>query len=66
MVHEDASDMFVTAKLPVSAKINGELQPIDEQCLTPEQSLALVHDAMNDKQKSINSITKKNVTLLFL
>jgi len=51
MVREDASDMFVTAKLAVSAKINGELRAIDEQILTPEQALGLVHDAMSDKQK---------------
>ncbi len=51
MVREDASDMFVTAKLAVSAKINGELRGIDEQILTPEQALGLVHDAMSDKQK---------------
>jgi len=50
MVHEGASDMFVSAKLPVSAKINGELQPIDEYALTAEQSLDLVHNAMNEKQ----------------
>ncbi|TMM46847.1 PilT/PilU family type 4a pilus ATPase [Colwellia ponticola] len=51
MVAQGASDMFVTAKLAVSAKINGELQPIDEEVLTAEQSIALVHDAMNEKQK---------------
>lgn len=51
MVIRDASDMFVTANLEVSAKINGELQPIDTEELTAEQSLALVHDAMNDKQR---------------
>ncbi|KGJ93085.1 PilT/PilU family type 4a pilus ATPase [Colwellia psychrerythraea] len=51
MVKKDASDMFVTAKLPVSAKINGELQPIDEVVLTAEESLGLVYDAMNEKQK---------------
>lgn len=51
MVKKDASDMFVTAKLPVSAKINGELRPIDDVVLTAEQSLSLVYDAMNDKQK---------------
>ncbi|GAA5131596.1 PilT/PilU family type 4a pilus ATPase [Thalassotalea piscium] len=51
MVQEDASDMFVTAKLPVSAKINGELQPIDSQVLTADEALGLVHDAMNEKQK---------------
>jgi len=51
MVKQDASDMFVTAKLPVSAKINGELRPIDDVVLTPEESLGLVYDAMNEKQK---------------
>jgi len=50
MVAEDASDMFVTAKLPVSAKINGELQPITDHTLSAEESLGLVHNAMNEKQ----------------
>jgi len=50
MVAKDASDMFVTAKLPVSAKINGELQPIADHELTAEESLGLVHNAMNEKQ----------------
>jgi len=51
MVKQDASDMFVTAKLPVSAKINGELKPIDDVVLSPEEALGLVYDAMNAKQK---------------
>ena len=51
MVQEDASDMFVTAKLPVSAKINGELQPIDSEVLTADEAFSLVQDAMNEKQK---------------
>lgn len=51
MVQEDASDLFVTAKLPVSAKINGELVAIDTANLTPDDALELVHSAMNDKQK---------------
>ena len=51
MVKKDASDMFVTAKMAVSAKINGELQPIDDSVLTAEESLELVHAAMNEKQQ---------------
>lgn len=50
MVAEDASDMFVTAKLAVSAKINGELQPIDEYVLSAEDALNMVHSSMNEKQ----------------
>ena len=51
MVQHEASDMFVTAKLAVSAKINGELVAIDENVLSAEQALGLVHDAMSEKQK---------------
>ncbi|WDD97910.1 PilT/PilU family type 4a pilus ATPase [Thalassomonas actiniarum] len=51
MIQEDASDMFVSAKLAVSAKINGELQPIHDEILSPEEALGLVHDAMTEKQK---------------
>ncbi len=50
MVKAGASDMFVTAKLPVSAKINGELQPITDHTLSAEESLGLVRNAMNEKQ----------------
>ncbi|WP_448550181.1 PilT/PilU family type 4a pilus ATPase [Thalassotalea fusca] len=52
MVREQASDMFVSAKMPVSAKINGELQPIDDHVLTAEDSLGLVLGAMNQKQQN--------------
>ncbi|WP_166837845.1 PilT/PilU family type 4a pilus ATPase [Rheinheimera pleomorphica] len=51
MVAEKASDMFVTAGMPVAAKINGELLPIDDAPLTDAGSLKLVLSAMNDKQQ---------------
>ncbi|MGB0938406.1 MAG: PilT/PilU family type 4a pilus ATPase [Colwellia sp.] len=53
MIDHDASDLFITAKLPVSAKINGELQPLSDYVLTGEDSLELVHEAMNEKQKKV-------------
>ena len=52
MVQNGASDMFVTAKLAVSAKVNGELVPIGDHILTATESLGLVHDAMSEKQKT--------------
>ena len=51
MVQKNASDMFVTANLAVSAKINGELQPIGDLPLDGEASLQLVLSCMNDKQR---------------
>lgn len=51
MVTMDASDLFVTAGMPVSVKVNGKLQPISESKLTKEDALVIVHQAMNDEQK---------------
>ena len=51
MVDAKASDMFVTAGMPVAAKINGELLPIEEVPLSADDALAIVLACMNDKQK---------------
>ncbi|MGL4474118.1 MAG: PilT/PilU family type 4a pilus ATPase [Shewanella sp.] len=51
MVERKASDLFVTAGFPPSAKIDGELQPLGEQRLTPAQSLLFVESLMSDVQK---------------
>ncbi len=59
MVDEKASDLFVSAKLPVSAKINGELVPLEEEPLTAEGSLTLVHAPMNKKQRKEFDETKE-------
>lgn len=59
MVEKNASDMFVTAKLPVSAKINGELVPIDDHVLTSEDSLGLVHDSMTEKNRLLFETEKE-------
>jgi len=51
MVAMKASDLFVTAGMPVAAKINGEMTPIDETPLTDAGSLKMVLSAMTDKQQ---------------
>ncbi len=50
MVQQQASDLFVTVGLPVSAKINGELTPLDDEPLSEEQSRQLVTSCMSAKQ----------------
>ncbi|MBV7316618.1 PilT/PilU family type 4a pilus ATPase [Shewanella sp. NIFS-20-20] len=51
MVERKASDLFVTAGFPPSAKIDGELQQLGENRLTPAQSLSFVEALMTDAQK---------------
>ncbi|WP_423185843.1 PilT/PilU family type 4a pilus ATPase [Alishewanella sp. d11] len=59
MVELKASDLFVTAGMPVAAKINGELLPIDDHALSDADSLALVLSAMNEKQQQEFNTTKE-------
>lgn len=59
MCDQNGSDMFVTVGLPVSAKINGQLTPIDDAKLDFDGALAMVHGAMNDKQKHEFDTTKE-------
>ncbi|MFC3092671.1 PilT/PilU family type 4a pilus ATPase [Alteromonas sediminis] len=51
MVEQGASDLFVTANYPVSAKVDGKITPFNDHVLSPEEALDLVHEAMNESQQ---------------
>lgn len=52
MVDKKASDMFITAGVAPSVKINGKVVAVGRQVLNPEQSEALVLSIMNADQQS--------------
>ena len=47
---KNASDLFITALAAPSVKIDGEMRPLSDQQLTPDQTGFLVRSIMNDKQ----------------
>ena len=51
MVHKNASDLFITAGVPPSMKINGQITPVVKGSLTPDQARQIVFGIMNDEQK---------------
>ena len=51
VVKEGASDGFVAAGAAPAIKVDGEIIPISDQVLTPDQAEALVLSSMNDRQK---------------
>ncbi|MFC0118026.1 PilT/PilU family type 4a pilus ATPase [Pseudoalteromonas xiamenensis] len=59
MVERKASDMFVSAGLPISAKIDGDLQPLDDVEISPERALQFVESVMSEAQKSEFHTTKE-------
>lgn len=51
MVEKGASDLFITAGIPPSMKINGRLSPLSKTPLTPEMTRETVLGVMNDNQR---------------
>lgn len=46
------SDLFIANEFPPSMKINGDMQPLASQKLTPEITEKLAHSIMNDTQRA--------------
>ncbi|MGB0496333.1 MAG: type IV pili twitching motility protein PilT, partial [Kangiellaceae bacterium] len=42
MVTKKASDLFITAGVPPSIKINGKVMPVTQRALTPEKAREVV------------------------
>ncbi|MDH5648920.1 MAG: PilT/PilU family type 4a pilus ATPase [Gammaproteobacteria bacterium] len=51
MKHKKASDLFITAGVPPSIKVDGKIMPVTKQPLTPEQSRAMAYGIMNEEQR---------------
>lgn len=51
MVEKNGSDLFVTAGVAPSMKINGKIIPVTKTALTPEIVGQLIQSVMTDKQK---------------
>ncbi|OEY66484.1 PilT/PilU family type 4a pilus ATPase [Marinobacter sp. X15-166B] len=52
MVEKGGSDLFITAGVPPSMKLHGQVLPVTKTALTPEQTRELVYGAMNAKQRA--------------
>ena len=51
MVHKNASDLFITAGVSPSLKVNGRVTPVTQATLTPAQARELVEGIMTPSQK---------------
>ena len=50
MVEQDASDLYMSSGAPMSAKIDGTLQPLEQGNLTPEQVKDVAYSIMSEEQ----------------
>ena len=51
MVHKKASDLFITAGVAPSIKVNGKLTPVTQATLTPAQAREIVYSIMSPEQR---------------
>ena len=47
MVEKGGSDLFITAGVPPSMKVNGKIMPVTKNPMSPEQTRETVHSVMN-------------------
>jgi twitching motility protein PilU len=59
MVHKNASDLFITAGIPPSMKVNGQIAPVAKASLTPDQAKQVVYSIMNDDQRETFESTRE-------
>jgi twitching motility protein PilU len=51
MVEKGGSDLFITAGIAPSMKVNGVIMPVTKNPLSPEQAREVVHSVMNEQQR---------------
>lgn len=51
MVHKNASDLFITAGVAPSIKVNGKVAPVTQATLTPSQAREIVYSIMSPEQR---------------
>ena len=51
MVEKNASDLFITAGIPPSIKVNGRILPVSKAPMSPEQTREVVHGIMTEQQR---------------
>lgn len=51
MVSKKASDLFITAGVAPSMKVNGKIAPVAQNTLTPDQAREVVFSVMNTEQR---------------
>ena len=59
MVEKNGSDLFVTAGVAPSMKINGKIIPVTKTALSPEVVGQLINSVMTDKQREEFRITRE-------
>lgn len=59
MVHKNGSDLFITAGIPPSMKVNGQIAPVSKASLTPDQAKQIVYSIMNEEQKETFERTRE-------
>lgn len=51
MVEKGGSDLFITAGVPPSMKVNGKILPVNKTPMSPEMTRETVHSVMNEQQR---------------
>ena len=58
-IEKKASDLHVTAGYPITIRVDGELESLNEQIITPKNAKALIHSILSDEKKELLEVNKE-------
>jgi len=59
VIQKEASDLHLTANYPAMIRIDGELYPVGNELLTPEDTFRLVNGVLNENKKELLDINRE-------
>jgi len=58
-IEKNASDLHITVGYPVTIRIDGELESLNEQIITPKNSESLIYSILSDEKKELLEVNKE-------
>ena len=58
-IEKNASDLHITVGYPVTIRVDGELESLDDQIVTPNGSESLIQSILSDEKKELLEVNKE-------
>jgi twitching motility protein PilT len=58
-IDRKASDLHITVGYPVTVRIDGELEALDEKVISPQESESLIYSILSDEKKELLEVNKE-------
>jgi len=58
-IEKNASDLHITVGYPITVRVDGELESLNDQIITPKNSESLIYSILSDEKKELLEVNKE-------